>query len=204
MTDTNNPDSTITIAVATEPTTQVFQIGETIADAIAQTKLALLPHFADNTQQPISDVDDISIITDIPHVKVDVVTNSGYLNGWLKKHGHKTRLVDDEGLLNVLGNEDIATVIVVPSVENLAINQEGVSLPPNEDNILVRVQDEILRLDDEGKRIHDNMSPALMLPPEYRMTRSNVDPDTYIRIIATPAYVHLATTDSDSEANKDA
>lgn len=40
-----------------------------------------------------------------------------------------------------------------------------------------------------------------MLPPEYRMTRSSVDPDTYIRIIATPAYVHLAT---DSEANKDA
>ncbi len=33
------------------------------------------------------------------------------------------------------------------------------------------------------------------------MTRSSVDPDTYIRIIATPSYVHLAT---DSETNKDA
>lgn len=41
-----------------------------------------------------------------------------------------------------------------------------------------------------------------MLPPEYRMTRSSVDPDTYIRIIATPSYVHLA--DQDPEANKDA
>lgn len=40
-----------------------------------------------------------------------------------------------------------------------------------------------------------------MLPPEYRMTRSSVDPDTYIRIIAIPSYVLLAT---DSEANKDA
>ena len=40
-----------------------------------------------------------------------------------------------------------------------------------------------------------------MLPPEYRMTPSNIDPDTYIRVVAMPTYVHLAT---DSEANTDA
>lgn len=41
-----------------------------------------------------------------------------------------------------------------------------------------------------------------MLPPEYRMTPSNIDPDTYIRVVAMPTYVHLA--DQDPEANKDA
>lgn len=203
MDNTGNADN-ITIAVATEPTTKTFQLGETMADTIAQTKLALLPHFANDTKQPISDEDAINIPTDIPHVEIDVVTNNAYLNGWLKQHGYETRLVDDEGILDVLESENITMTIVVPSGENLAINRDGISLLPDENNILMRMQDEILRLDNEGKRIHDNTGVALMLPPEYRMTPSNIDPDTYIRIVAMPNYVHLATTDSDPEANKDA
>jgi hypothetical protein len=200
MTDTNN---TITIAVATEPTTKVFQLGETVAETIAQMNLALLPHVASDTKQPIGNDNDISTLIDIPHVEVNVVTNNAYLNGWLKKNGRNTRLVDDEGILNVLENEDIMTTIVVPAAENLAINAEegNISLPPDENNILVRVQDEILRRDNDGKRIHDTFI-ALMLPPEYRMTPSNIDPDTYIRVVAMPTYVHLA--DQDPEANKDA
>lgn len=184
MTDTDN---TITIAVATEPTTKVFQLGETVAETIARMNLALLPHVAN----------------DIPHVEVNVVTNNAYLNGWLKKNGYSARLVDDEGILNVLENEDIMTTIVVPAAENLAINAEegNISLPPDENNILVRVQDEILRSDDNGQRVHDTFI-TLMLPPEYRMTPSNIDPDTYIRVVAMPTYVHLA--DQDPEANTDA
>lgn len=184
MTDTDN---TITIAVATEPNTKVFQLGETVAETIARMNLALLPHVAN----------------DIPHVEVNVVTNNAYLNGWLKKNGYSARLVDDDGILNVLENEDIMTTIVVPAAENLAINPEegNISLPPDENNILVRVQDEILRSDDKGQRIHDTFI-TLMLPPEYRMTPSNIDPDTYIRVVAMPTYVHLA--DQDPEANTDA
>lgn len=163
-------DNAITIAVATEPTTKVFQLGETVAETI-------------------------------PHVEINVVTNNAYLNGWLKKNGYNTRLVDDEGILGVLENEDIMTTIVVPAAENLAINPEegNISLPPDENNILVRVQDEILRSDNNGQRVHDTFI-TLMLPPEYRMTPSNIDPDTYIRVVAIPTYVHLA----DPEANKDA
>jgi hypothetical protein len=196
-------DNTITIAVATEPTTKVFQIGETVAETIARMNLALLPHIAGDTPQPIDNDDDISILTDIPHVEVNVVTNNTYLNGWLKKNGHNARLVDDEGILKALENEDIMTTIVVPAAENLAINAEegNISLPPDENNILVRVQDEILRLDNEGKRVH-NTFITLMLPPEYRMTPSDIDPDTYIRVVAMPTYVHLA--DQDPEATKDA
>lgn len=205
MTNTDNTDNAITIAVATEPTTKVFQLGETVAETIAQTKLALLPHFANDTPQSINNADDINTICDIPQVEIKVVTNNAYLNGWLKKNGYGARLVDDEGILNALENEDIMTTIVVPSAENLAMNPENgeISLPPDENNILVRVQDEILRRDDDGKRIHDTFI-ALMLPPEYRMTPSSIDPDTYVRIVAMPTYVHLANTDSDPEANKDA
>lgn len=196
-------DNAITIAVATEPTTKTFQLGETVAETIAQMNLALLPHVANDTKQSINDAEDISTLTDIPRVEVNVVTNNAYLNGWLKKNGYSTRLVDDEGLLSVLENEDIMTTIVVPAAENLAINPEegNISLPPDENNILVRVQDEILRRDNNGKRIHDTFI-TLMLPPEYRMTPSNIDPDTYIRVVAMPTYVHLA--DSNPEANKDA
>ena len=138
-----------------------------------------------------------------PHVEVNVVTNNAYLKGWLKKNGYSARLVDDEGILSILENEDIMTTIVVPAAENLAINAEegNISLPPDENNILVRVQDEILRSDDNGQRIHDTFI-TLMLPPEYRMTPSNIEPDTYIRVVAMPTYVHLA--DQDPEANKDA
>lgn len=205
MTNTDNTDNAITIAVATEPTTKVFQLGETVAETIAQTKLALLPHFANDTEQSINDADDINTLIDIPQVEIKVVTNNAYLNGWLKKNGYGARLVDDEGILNALENEDIMTAIVVPSAENLAINAEegNISLPPDENNILVRVQDEILRRNNDGKRIHDTFI-ALMLPPEYRMTPSSIDPDTYVRVVAMPTYVHLANTDSDSEANKDA
>lgn len=205
MSNTDNPSNTITIAVATEPTTKVFQIGETVAETIARMNLALLPHVTNDTPQPIDNDDDISTLIDIPHVEVNIVTNNAYLNGWLKKNGHNARLVDDEGILGVLKNEDIMTTIVVPAAENLAMNPENgeISLPPDKNNILVRVQDEILRSDDNGQRIHDTFI-TLMLPPEYRMTPSNIDPDTYIRVVAMPTYVHLANTDSDSEANKDA
>lgn len=200
MTDTDN---TITIAVATEPTTKVFQLGETVAETIAQMNLALLPHVAGDTKQPIDNDDDISTLIDIPHVEVNVVTNNAYLNGWLNKNGRNSRLVDDDGILDVLENEDIMTTIVVPAAENLAMNPENgeISLPPDENNILVRVQNEIMRSDDNGQRIHDTFI-TLMLPPEYRMIPSNIDPDTYIRIVAMPTYVHLA--DQDPEANKDA
>lgn len=196
-----NTDNVITIAVATEPTTKVFQLGETVAETIAQMNLALLPHVASDTKQSINDAEDISPLMDIPNVEVNVVTNNAYLNGWLKKNGRNTRLVDDEGILSVLENEDIMTTIVVPAAENLAMNPEegNISLLPDENNILVRVQDEILRSDDNGQRIHDTFI-TLMLPPEYRMTPSNIDPDTYVRIVAMPTYVHL----TDPEANKDA
>lgn len=200
MTDTDN---TITIAVATEPTTKVFQLGETVAETIARMNLALLPHVTNDTPQSIDNDDDISTLINIPHVEVNVVTNNAYLNGWLNKNGHNSRLVDDEGILDVLKNEDIMTTIVVPTAENLAMNPENgeISLPPNENNILVRVQDEIMRSDDNGQRVHDTFI-TLMLPPEYRMTPSNIDPDTYIRVVAMPTYVHLAN--QDPEANKDA
>lgn len=203
MDNTTSTDNAITIAVATEPNTKVFQLGETVAETIAQMNLALLPHVANDTKQSINDADDISTLMDIPRVEVNVVTNNAYLNGWLKKNGYNTRLVDDEGILGILENEDIMTTIVVPAAENLAINPEegNISLPPDESNILVRVQDEILRSDDNGQRIHDTFI-TLMLPPEYRMTPSNIDPDTYVRIVAMPTYVHLA--DSNPEANKDA
>lgn len=203
MDNTDNPSNAITIAVATEPTTKVFQIGETVAETIARMNLALLPHIANDNPQSVNNDDDISTLIDIPRVEVNVVTNNAYLNGWLKKNGYSARLVDDEGILNVFENEDIMATIVVPSAENLAINAEegDISLPPDENNILVRVQDEILRRDNDGKRIHDTFI-ALMLPPEYRMTPSSIDPDTYIRVVAMPTYVHLANTDS--EANKDA
>lgn len=203
MTNTDNSNNAITIAVATEPTTKVFQLGETVAETIAQTKLALPPHFANDTPQSINNADDINTICDIPQVEINVVTNNAYLNGWLKKNGYDARLVDDEGILNAFAHEDIMTTIVVPSAENLAIDAEegNISLPPDKNNILVRVQDEILRRDNDGKRIHDTFI-TLMLPPEYRMTPSNIDPDTYIRVVAMPTYVHLANTDS--EANKDA
>lgn len=203
MDNTTDTDNTITIAVATEPTTKVFQLGETVAETIARMNLALLPHVANNIPQSINNDDDISTLIDIPHVEVNVVTNNAYLNGWLKKNGYSAHLVDDEGILNVLKNEDIMTTIVVPAAENLAINPEegNISLPPDENNILVRVQDEILRSDNNGQRVHDTFI-TLMLPPEYRMTPSNIDPDTYIRVVAMPTYVHLAN--QDPEANKDA
>lgn len=203
MSNMDNPSNAITIAVATEPTTKVFQIGETVAETIARMNLALLPHIANDNPQSVNNDDDISTLIDIPRVEVNVVTNNAYLNGWLKKNGHNARLVDDEGILNALENEDIMTTIVVPAAENLAMNPENgeISLPPDENNILVRVQDEILRSDDKGQRVHDTFI-TLMLPPEYRMTPSNIDPDTYIRVVAMPTYVHLA--DSNPEANKDA
>lgn len=203
MDNTDNPSNAITIAVATEPTTKVFQIGETVAETIARMNLALLPHIANDNPQSVNNDDDISTLIDIPRVEVNVVTNNTYLNGWLKKNGHNARLVDDEGILNALENENIMTTIVVPAAENLAMNPENgeISLPPDENNILVRVQDEILRSDDKGQRVHDTFI-TLMLPPEYRMTPSNIDPDTYIRVVAMPTYVHLA--DSNPKANKDA
>ena len=65
MTDTDN---TITIAIATEPNTKVFQLGETVAETIARMNLALLPHVANDIPQSINNNDDISTLIDIPQI----------------------------------------------------------------------------------------------------------------------------------------
>lgn len=191
----DNP--TITIAIVTEETTQTFQLGETVAEAIAQTKLALLPNFADDNARSIDETDDISLLVDIPDVEVNIITNSAYLNGWLKRNNYNTELVDDEDLLNTFVNENTSLTVMVPAVEHIAIQpEEGIALLPDETNILVRTQAEILRTDENDQRVHGNPAIGLMLPPEYRIVRSSVDPDTYIRVIATPSYANLT-----SEAN---
>lgn len=156
----------MTIMVVTEAGTQTFQLGETIADTIEETKKAISS--AQNEQD------------------VAIVTNSLYLNGWANKHGYNTTLVQDEDMLKSITNENIPVIVMVPAIETLAIKpDEGIALVPSDENILVAIQDELTRRDDDGQAVHPDVMITLMLPPEYRMVRANNDPDTYIRVIAT-------------------
>lgn len=116
-----------------------------------------------------------------------IVTNSAYLNGWAHKHGYSTSLVSDDDILANIANDSIPNIMMIPAIEALAIKpEEGIALVPNDENILVTTQNELTRLDDEGKSVHTGTLIALMLPPEYRMIRATSDPDTYVRVIATP------------------
>lgn len=156
----------MTIMVVTEVGTQTFQLGETIADTIEETKKAISS--TENEQE------------------FTIVTNSLYLNGWANKHGYNATLVSDEDMLTSITNENIPIVVMVPAIETLAIKpDEGIALVPNDENILVAAQDELTRKDDNGDPVHVGTLITLMLPPEYRMVRANNDPDTYIRVIAT-------------------
>ena len=156
----------MTIMVITEVGTQTFQLGETIADTIEETKKAISS--AENEQD------------------FAIVTNSAYLNGWATKRGYNATLVQDEDILTSIANESIPIVVMVPAIETLAIKpDEGIALVPNDENILVAAQDELTRKNDEGDPVHVGTLITLMLPPEYRMVRANNDPDTYIRVIAT-------------------
>jgi hypothetical protein len=156
----------MTIMVVTEPNTQTFQLGETIADTIEETKKVISS--TENEQD------------------VTIVTNSLYLNGWANKHGYNATLVNDEEMLTHIAHESIPVVVMVPAIETLAIKpEEGIALVPNDENILVTIQDELTRRDDDGQAVHPDVMITLMLPPEYRMVRANNDPDTYIRVIAT-------------------
>lgn len=167
MTQTNDAEKQqMTVMVITEPSTQTFQLGETIADTIEETKKAI--------SSPEKEQD------------VTIVTNSLYLGGWANKHGYNATLVNDEEVLTTVTNESIPIVVMVPAIETLAIKpDEGIALVPGDENILVAIQDELTRRDDDGQAVHPNVVIALILPPEYRMVRANNDPDTYIRVIAT-------------------
>lgn len=167
MTQSHDTKQTpMTMLVITEPDTQTFQLGETIADTIEDTKKAI--------SSPENEQD------------VTIVTNSAYLNGWATKRGYNATLVQDEDILTSITNESIPIVVMVPAIETLAIKpDEGIALVPNDENILVVAQDELTRKNDEGDPVHAGTLITLMLPPEYRMVRANNDPDTYIRVIAT-------------------
>lgn len=157
---------TMTVMVITEPDTQTFQLGETIADTIEETKKVISS--TENEQD------------------IAIVTNSAYLNGWATKRGYNATLVQDEDMLTNITNENIPVVVMVPAIETLAIKpDEGIALVPGDENILVAIQDELTRRDDDGQAVHPDVMTTLMLPPEYRMVRANNDPDTYIRVIAT-------------------
>lgn len=196
-------NNTITMAIVTEAATQTFQLGETVAEAIAQTKLTLLPHMTDMADNTPHAIDDIDMLVDIPRVELTVITNSEHLNKWCNEHGHNATLVDDEGIIDTIKNDTATMVIVVPAAQHIAINpEEGIALVPNESNIIIRAQEELLRVDEHGERAHSEALIALMMPPEYRVVQSALDPDTYIRIIATPSYIN--TNNSDTETNEDA
>ena len=167
MTQTNDAEKQqMTIMVVTEVGTQTFQLGETIADTIEETKKAI--------SSPEKEQD------------ITILTNSLYLNGWANKHGYNAMLVQDEDMLTNITNENIPVVVMVPAIETLAIKpDEGIALVPGDENILVTIQDELTRRDDDGQAVHPDVMITLMLPPEYRMVRANNDPDTYIRVIAT-------------------
>lgn len=155
----------MTIMVVTEVGTQTFQLGETIADTIEETKKAI--------SSPEKEQD------------VTIVTNSLYLNGWANKHGYNATLVNDEEMLTHITNESIPVVVMAPSVENLVIKAGELALLPNEENILVTIQNELLRTDDEDQLVHAGTLITLVLPPECGMVQADSDPDTYIRVIAT-------------------
>lgn len=159
----------MTIMVVTEVGTQTFQLGETIADTIEETKKA------------ISSTENEKDVT--------IVTNSLYLNSWANKHGYNATLVNNEDMLTNITNENIPVVVMVPAIETLAIKPEkGIALAPSDENILVAIQDELTRRDDDGQVVHPDVMITLILPPEYRMVRANNDPDTYIRVIATAKF----------------
>lgn len=198
----NIPDNKITMTIVTERDTQTFQLGETVAEAIAQTKLALLPHLANKMSRPADDpIDNIDTVANIPHVELTLITNSEYLSKWCDEHGHNAELVDDEGIIDAIKNDTATMIIVVPAAQHIAIHpNEGIAIVPNENNVIVNAQEELLRLDDHGVRVHSDAHIALMLPPEYRMTQSSIDPDTYIRVIATPSYTNVAENETDEDA----
>lgn len=156
----------ITTMVVTEVGTQTFQLGETIADTIKETKKAI--------SSPENEQD------------VAIVTNSLYLNGWAHKHGYNATLVNDEEMLTRITNENIPIIMMAPSVENLVIKPGELALLPNEENILVTVQNELLRTDDEDQPVHAGTLITLVLPPECGMVQADSDPDTYVRMTGTP------------------
>ena len=156
----------MTIMVVTEPSTPTFQFGDTIADAIGETKKTISS--AQNEQD------------------VAIVTNSLYLNGWAHKHGYNATLVNDEEMLTRITNENIPIIMMAPSVENLVIKAGELALLPNEENILVTVQHELLRTDDEDQPVHAGTLITLVLPPECGMVQADSDPDTYVRMTGTP------------------
>lgn len=167
MTQTNDAEKQqMTIMVVTEVGTQTFQLGETIADTIEETKKAISS--AQNEQD------------------VAIVTNSLYLNGWANKHGYNATLVNDEEMLTRITNENIPIIMMAPSVENLVIKAGELALLPNEENILVTVQNELLRTDDEDQPVHAGTLITLVLPPECGMVQADSDPDTYVRMTGTP------------------
>ena len=167
MTQTNDAEKQqMTIMVITEPNTQTFQLGETIADTIGETKKTISS--AQNEQD------------------VAIMTNSLYLNGWAHKHGYNATLVNDEEMLTRITNENIPIIMMAPSVENLVIKAGELALLPNEENILVTVQNELLRTDDEDQPVHAGTLITLVLPPECGMVQADSDPDTYVRMTGTP------------------
>lgn len=156
----------MTIMVVTEVGTQTFQLGETIADTIEETKKAI--------SSPEKEQD------------VTIVTNSLYLNGWANKHGYNATLVRDEDILPRITNENTPIIMMAPSVENLVIKPGELALLSNEENILVTVQNELLRTDDEDQLAHAGTLITLVLPPECGMVQADSDPDTYVRMTGTP------------------
>lgn len=167
MTQTHDAEKQqMTIMVITDPSTPTFQFGETIADTIGETKKTISS--AQNEQD------------------VAIVTNSLYLNGWAHKHGYNATLVNDEEMLTRITNENIPIIMMAPSVENLVIKAGELALLPNEENILVTVQNELLRTDDENQPVHAGTLITLVLPPECGMVQADSDPDTYVRMTGTP------------------
>lgn len=167
MTQDNDAENRqMTIMVVTEAGTQTFQLGETIADTIEETKKA------------ISSTENEKDVT--------IVTNNLYLNGWAHKHGYNATLVNDEEMLTRITNENIPIIMMAPSVENLVIKAGELALLPNEENILVTAQNELLRTDDEDQLAHAGTLITLVLPPECGMVQADNDPDTYVRMTGTP------------------
>lgn len=177
--------SDITIAIAVEDLTTTFQLGDTVAEAISQTVPTLPAH---NDGQ----------VTD--ECNITVITNSTYLKGWCTHNGYDAKLTNDNGLIEAIAHDTVTIAILVPAIETLGINPgTGIALVAPDDHVLNRVQDELLRLNEDGTRVHDESWIALVLPPEYRMVRSTSDPDTYVRAIANPNYVNIEPNNNSDE-----
>lgn len=165
MTQSHDEKQTpMTILVITEPDTPTFQFGETIADTIGETKKTISS--AQNEQD------------------IAIVTNSAYLNGWARKRGYTATLVKDEDILPRITNKNIPIIMMAPSIENLVIKPGELALLPKEENILVTVQNELLRNEDQP--VHAGTLITLVLPPECGMIQAGSDPDTYVRMTGTP------------------